>query len=246
MPESERDSSPQWRKLPSLSFSFGLSHFKTMIRQVLSLSARARTWSCRARGWRHQRRGCNIIALSRNTDTLRRKWCSAGATRGSAINLSLPQALILQSIYVWSSGLSESVPSNYYWVARTITYGANLPSLLIYNSVLKQEINSNFLIQKKFTMLMLGLFAGWKVRHELARFLWERNPDTVWPNWAKFRHFGNILKVLDDYVKAYLVLDKIMNLLWCTFYAIRQIFIVANCPILTNNLAIWSHCPDIA
>ena len=62
--------------------------------------------------------------------------------------------------------------------------------------------------------------------------------DQIWP---KFRHFGNILKVLGNYVKAYLVLGKYLNLLWSTFYAIGQIFIAANGLILTNNPAIWSH-----
>ena len=58
---------------------------------------------------------------------------------------------------------------------------------------------------------------------------------------AKFRHFGNILKVFGDYVTAYFVLVKILNLLWSTFYAIGRIFIAANGLILKNNLAIWSH-----
>ena len=63
----------------------------------------------------------------------------------------------------------------------------------------------------------------------------------VWPDLAKFRHFGNILKVLGNYVRAYLVLGKNLNLRWSTFYAIGQVFIAANDLILTNNLAIWSH-----
>jgi len=37
------------------------------------------------------------------------------------------------------------------------------------------------------------------------------------------------------------VLGKNLNLLWSTFYAIGQIFNVANGLILTNNVAIWSH-----
>ena len=56
------------------------------------------------------------------------------------------------------------------------------------------------------------------------------------PDLAKSRHLGNILKVLGDYVSACLVLGKILNLLWSTFYAIGQIFIVANGLILTYNL----------
>ena len=64
----------------------------------------------------------------------------------------------------------------------------------------------------------------------------------MWPDLAKFCHFGSIIKFWGDYVRAYLVLGKILNLLWSTFYAIEQIFTVANGLILTNNLAIWSHC----
>ena len=44
-------------------------------------------------------------------------------------------------------------------------------------------------------------------------------------------------------MSAYLVLGKNLNLLWSTFYAIGQNFIAANGLKLTNNLAIWSHCP---
>ena len=63
----------------------------------------------------------------------------------------------------------------------------------------------------------------------------------VWPNLAKFHQFGNILKVLCDYMRAYLVLGKNLNLLWSSFYAIGQILIVPNGLIFTNNLVIWSH-----
>ena len=48
------------------------------------------------------------------------------------------------------------------------------------------------------------------------------------PDLAKFRYFGNILKVLGNYVRAYLVLGKNLNLLWSTFYATYANFNVAN------------------
>ena len=58
---------------------------------------------------------------------------------------------------------------------------------------------------------------------------------------AKNWHFGNILKVFGDNVRAYLVLSKNLSLLW----AISAILIVANGLVLTNNLAIWSHCLEV-
>ena len=50
------------------------------------------------------------------------------------------------------------------------------------------------------------------------------------------------LQSLRRFKKAYLVFGKIMSLLWQLFYALRQIYIVANSQILINSLAIWSHC----
>ena len=63
----------------------------------------------------------------------------------------------------------------------------------------------------------------------------EKQFQSMWPDLAKFRHFGNILKVFGDYVRAFLVLGKNLNLLWSTFYAIGQILIVAYGLILTNK-----------
>ena len=67
----------------------------------------------------------------------------------------------------------------------------------------------------------------------------------VWPDLAKFRHFGNILKVSRDYLRAYLVFGKKLSLLWPIFYVIWQFFIAANGLILTNNVSIWSHCSRV-
>ena len=62
----------------------------------------------------------------------------------------------------------------------------------------------------------------------------------VCTDFAKIRHFGNIVKVLDNYVRAYFVLGKKFNLLWSPFYDIGQIFIASNGLIVTNYATIWS------
>ena len=58
---------------------------------------------------------------------------------------------------------------------------------------------------------------------------------SVWPDLAKFHHFGNRLKV-------YLVLGKVFSSLWHNLYAIGQIFIAENGQILKTQFVIWSHC----
>ena len=40
------------------------------------------------------------------------------------------------------------------------------------------------------------------------------NRQTVWPDLAKFRHFGKKFNRLWQFCRAYLVLGKILNLLW--------------------------------
>ena len=64
----------------------------------------------------------------------------------------------------------------------------------------------------------------------------------VWPDLAKFRHFGTILQVFGQFLTVYLLLVKLVNLLWQICYDTGLIFIVANGPILKHNLTIWSHC----
>ena len=63
---------------------------------------------------------------------------------------------------------------------------------------------------------------------------------------TKFGHFGTILKVFEKILRVYLVFGKILMLLWQKCYAIGQVFIVADEKIIENNLAIWSHCPQLS
>ena len=58
----------------------------------------------------------------------------------------------------------------------------------------------------------------------------------LWPDLAKFRHFG---KFLTDYF----LLCKMLNLLWQIYEIVGLIFIVANGQMLKYNLTLWSHCP---
>ena len=50
----------------------------------------------------------------------------------------------------------------------------------------------------------------------------------VWPDLAKFRHFGNMLKVDDTFLRVNLIFVLICNLLWLNCYDNSQIFIVEN------------------
>ena len=63
----------------------------------------------------------------------------------------------------------------------------------------------------------------------------------MWPDLAKFRHFGKIFKVLGNFSRIHLLFGKILNLLWQILCAIGQVFIEVNGQMLNNNPAIWSH-----
>ena len=74
--------------------------------------------------------------------------------------------------------------------------------------------------------------------------LWYFPLRTVFSSVTRFCEispFWQYFKVLGDYVRAYFVLGKNLNLFRSAIYAIGQIFIAANGLILTNNLAIWAH-----
>ena len=63
----------------------------------------------------------------------------------------------------------------------------------------------------------------------------------MWPNLAKFHHFGIFLKssaIFWGFI--YLVFSKVLNPIMAKI-SIRQILMVLNGQILKNNVAIWSH-----
>ena len=70
-------------------------------------------------------------------------------------------------------------------------------------------------------------------------------PNAVWPDLAKFHHFGKIFKVLGNFSRAYLLFGKILNLLWQILYTFGQIFIDIHGQMLKNILAICSHCRNV-
>ena len=63
----------------------------------------------------------------------------------------------------------------------------------------------------------------------------------MWPNLAKFHHFGIFLKssaIFWGFI--YLVFSKVLNPIMAKI-SIRQILMVLNGQILKNDVAIWSH-----
>ena len=63
----------------------------------------------------------------------------------------------------------------------------------------------------------------------------------MWPDLAKFRHFGKILQVFGKFLMVYFLFGKIYNLLFQICCTTELIFIVANGQILKHNVTIWSH-----
>ena len=61
------------------------------------------------------------------------------------------------------------------------------------------------------------------------------------PDLAKFHHFRKIFNVFSNFNGFVIIWQNIEPTL-ANFYAIGQMFIVANGQILNNKLANWSHC----
>ena len=64
---------------------------------------------------------------------------------------------------------------------------------------------------------------------------------SVWPDLAKFHHFGKLLKDFGNIWRAYLVLATLWTHFGKIMYGIGQSFIVVNGPNWKHKLAIWSH-----
>ena len=106
------------------------------------------------------------------------------------------------------------------------------------------------LLTLHFFMAPICIYWSSRRRRRLSHFLLSHSHGffhrtrlgTVWPDLAKFWHFGkNIQQSLAIFQKLYLVFGSILNLLGQKI-AIRQSFTTAvNGQILKNNIFIWSH-----
>ena len=91
--------------------------------------------------------------------------------------------------------------------------------------------------------LMSNVFSVWKSRKRafeaclisIKRSIFRCQSLTVWPDFAKFHHFGKYLKVFGNIFKVYLVLGIDLKSLWHNLYAFVQIFIAINGQILKTQ-----------
>ena len=88
---------------------------------------------------------------------------------------------------------------------------------------------------------LLTTFRGhW--RNTMESQLWKQSEfKPVWPDLAKFRHFGKILQSFGKLLGHYFLFGKIVNLHWEICYITGLIIIVVNGQILKHDLTIWSH-----
>ena len=63
---------------------------------------------------------------------------------------------------------------------------------------------------------------------------------SVWPDLAKFRHFGNFFKEFGNFKKLYFLLGNLLSLLWQIFPLLGN-FHCWKWPKMKHNIAIWSH-----
>ena len=68
------------------------------------------------------------------------------------------------------------------------------------------------------------------------------DPCPVWPDLAKFCHFGKILQVFGQFWKAKASIWQFFKPTLENCYAFGQVSFVMIGPILENNLPIWSYC----
>ena len=64
----------------------------------------------------------------------------------------------------------------------------------------------------------------------------------MWPDLAKFCHFGKKLQVFGKFLKVYFLFGKMLSILWqiCDIFGLNFLFAIGQ--ILKNYLTIWSHC----
>ena len=88
-----------------------------------------------------------------------------------------------------------------------------------------------------FAKAAFGADLVWKVDSEC--------PGAVWPDLAKFRHFGKTFYYFGKNYMVHSVFGKVLNLLWKKFYSIGRIIIILNDLIMkikSNDLVTLTRC----
>ena len=95
---------------------------------------------------------------------------------------------------------------------------------------------------KNYLFILKPVFHSINLVDRACRECWNKFIPNSVTRFDEFSPFWQYFKSLRRLCEGlHLVLAKQLNLLWLAFYAIGQIFIVANGLILTNNITIWSH-----
>ena len=83
-------------------------------------------------------------------------------------------------------------------------------------------------------------------QRRLRRFRRRRRRWVVWPDLAKFRHFGITLQVVGKFLTLYFLFGKMSSLFWLIWSIIGLILIVAHGPKLKNNLTPFGHTESLS
>ena len=63
----------------------------------------------------------------------------------------------------------------------------------------------------------------------------------MWPDLAKFHHFGEILSIFGHSLRAKIAFGNILNLFWPIVYVWAECLLLQTAEYWTYNQAIWSH-----
>ena len=133
--------------------------------------------------------------------------------------LVMPHMWILWHMYITPQAVSFNLKQNFF----------------IFEPI-RIHLNLTFLLSQH----KLEFFAQNFSTPSSSNILHFKSP-SVWPDLAKFRHFGNILQVFGNFLTVYFLFGKMLSLLWRIRCTIGLIFIVAYGQILKNNPTIWLH-----
>ena len=71
-------------------------------------------------------------------------------------------------------------------------------------------------------------FKNFQTKRHFLHSAYAQTERPVWPDLAKFRHFGKSLEIFGKFLTAYFLFGKMLSILWQICDIIGLIFIAAN------------------